>query len=355
MAEISRIKPNGTLYKKKKPSCCASATAAKEVSSTLNLQDVLGSWKVRFGINRMNYIVTPGLYYVGQPDNQSPVLVTANYKLSFDALRKELSGLSAWILVLDTKGINVWCAAGKGTFGTEELLHQITRTALSTIVSHNTLVLPQLGAPGISAHDIKKRSGFQVIYGPVRAADIPSFLERGMQATKEMRRVKFSIVDRAVLTPVEVTGAVKPALILFGVLFLLNQTGFFQFTGRDLIAYSVAVLAGCVLVPLLLPWIPGKAFSLKGAIIGLLWAIYFVLSNEYFNGMFSSMTIGVSYLLILPSISAYYAMNFTGCSTFTSPSGVMKEMRRAIPLIALASAVGILLLLLGIAFGFHSL
>ena len=66
----------------------------------------------------MNYKVDPGLYAIGNPNERSPVLVTANYKMSFDNLREALPGRDAWILVLDTRGINVWCAAGKGTFGT---------------------------------------------------------------------------------------------------------------------------------------------------------------------------------------------------------------------------------------------
>ena len=69
----------------------------------------------------MNYKVDPGLYALGAPDADSPVLVSANFKMSFDLLREALPGRNAWILVLDTDGINVWCAAGKGTFGTEEL------------------------------------------------------------------------------------------------------------------------------------------------------------------------------------------------------------------------------------------
>ena len=77
--------------------------------------------KVRWGIGRMNYRVDPGLYSLGNPDALSPVLVSANYKMSFDRLRESLPGRNAWILVLDTDGVNVWCAAGKGTFGTEEL------------------------------------------------------------------------------------------------------------------------------------------------------------------------------------------------------------------------------------------
>src|SRR5208337_838918 len=73
------------------------------VSTSLSPGDVLGSWKARWGINRHNYKISPGLYAAGDPTDQSPVLVSANYKMSFDSLRKELPGIDAWILVLDTK------------------------------------------------------------------------------------------------------------------------------------------------------------------------------------------------------------------------------------------------------------
>jgi hypothetical protein len=111
------------------------------VSTNLHFKDIFGAWKVRWGIGRMNYKISPGLYAVGKPDHTSPVLVSANYKLTFDVLRKELSGLDCWILILDTKGINVWCAAGKGTFGTYELVNRISKTGLSEIVSHRKIKL----------------------------------------------------------------------------------------------------------------------------------------------------------------------------------------------------------------------
>lgn len=117
----------------------------------------------------MNYAVHPGLYALGEPDENAPVLVTANYKMSFDCLRQALPGRNAWILVLDTKGINVWCAAGKGTFGTNELVYRIEASGLKKVVRHRKMVLPQLGAPGIAAHQVKKLSGFKAHYGPVRA------------------------------------------------------------------------------------------------------------------------------------------------------------------------------------------
>ena len=117
------------------------------VSTRLTLSDRLGDWKARWTMGRMDYRVNPGLYGVGQPDNQSPVLVTANYKMTFNSLRSELGGISAWILVLDTKGINVWCAAGKGTFGTKELVRRIRAVSLDKRLAHRVLILPQLGAP----------------------------------------------------------------------------------------------------------------------------------------------------------------------------------------------------------------
>lgn len=327
--------------------CCGNTPKAVPVATELTMRDVLGSWKARWGINRMNYKVDPGLYSVGQPDSNAPVLVTANYKMSFDALRKELTGISAWILVLDTKGINVWCAAGKGTFGTEELIKRIEITGLSEVTAHKTLILPQLGAVGVSAHEVQKRSGFKVVYGPIRAEDVPKFLNNGMKADKEMRTVQFTFTDRTVLTPIEIVGAIKPSLIIFGVMFLLNLVGLSRFTGTDVYAYLGAVLTGCVLVPMLLPWIPGRAFSFKGWLFGFLWAVGVIMMNGYFRSIDYGILTSIAYLLILPSVSAYGAMNFTGCSTYTSFSGVIKEMKISVPLMAASIGIGILLLLTG--------
>lgn len=327
--------------------CCSGSCCCKsqftETSDRLTLKDILGSWKARWGINRMNYKVEPGLYALGKPDSNSPVFVTANYKMSFDVLRKELSDLNSWILVLDTKGINVWCAAGKGTFGTDELIKRIDEVGLASIVSHMTVIVPQLGAVGVSAHEVQRKSGFKVIYGPVRAADIKEFLKNGLKATAEMRTVRFKVLDRIVLTPMELMGSVKPTLIIFGVMFLLNILGLGSFSRTDVVGYIGALLVGCFLVPLLLPWIPGRAFAFKGWLLGILWAIYVAVS---IGGSFeSNILAGIAYLLILPAVSAFYAMNFTGASTYTSFSGVLKEMSFAVPSTIASIGIGIVLIL----------
>lgn len=316
-----------------------------QVSTKLEWADTLGSWKCRWSIGRMDYKVDPGLYCVGSPDSGSPVLVTANYKMTFDRVREQLAGLDVWILVLDTKGVNVWCAAGKGTFGTQELIHRIEATDLASVVSHRTLIVPQLGATGVSGHIVKKESGFKVVYGPVRAGDIREFLAKGMQATAKMRQVFFTTKDRIVLAPMELVGAVKPAIIVFGVLFILDAIGFGHYGTVDLYALLGAIFIGCVLTPLLLPWIPGRAFAFKGFLLGLLWAV----GVSFINGLPGVPTYGwikaASYVLILPAISAFITMNFTGSSTYTNPSGVQKEMKVALPAMVIAAGLGVLGLL----------
>jgi len=317
-------------------------------TAELTFSDILGSWKARWGIGRMNFIVEPGLYSLGKPDSNSPVLVSANYKMSFDSLRKELDGVDAWILVLDTKGINVWCAAGKGTFGTQELLNRMAIVQLEKVVSHKTVIVPQLGAPGISAHVVAKFSGFKVVYGPVRAMDLKEFIKLGMKATQKMRTVTFNAYDRLVLTPVELVGTLKSSLMIFGVLFLLNLLGIGPFGLVDFYAYLGAVLVGCVLTPVLLPWIPGRAFSWKGWLLGFIWAIVVNMLNGWNSWTFVpqySILRALGYIIILPSVSAFLAMNFTGSSTFTSFSGVLKEMKKAIPAIIISIALGIVLIL----------
>ncbi|MBE3119019.1 MAG: acetyl-CoA synthase subunit gamma [Candidatus Atribacteria bacterium] len=321
-----------------------------QVSTRLDRADILGSFKARWASTRMSYTVEPGLYAVGGPTAASPVLVSANYKMSFDRLRKTLSGLDLWILVIDTKGINVWCAAGKGTFGTEELVGRIAQVGLGGVVKGRSLILPQLGAPGVAAHEVLKRSGFKVIYGPVRAADIPAFLRAGQKAAPSMRAVRFNLWDRLILTPIELAQVLKTALILLGILFVITliRGGPAPFlillgkTAAGFIPFLGAILAGAFFTPLLLPIIPGRAFAWKGWLLGLAWTMLYLQLTTPWHEWKTALL----YLLLLPSMASFLAMNFTGATTFTSLSGVVKEMKIALPLQIISAGLGILVLIL---------
>ena len=321
------------------------------ISSTLSGADYRGTIKARWGVGRMRYTIEPGLYALGNPDEHTPILVTANYKMSFDRLREALPGRDAWILVLDTNGINVWCAAGKGTFGTEELVRSIESSGLAQTVVHRELILPQLSGPGIAAHLVKKLSGFKVIYGPINATDLPAFLDAGLKATPEMRLKTFDIRERTVLIPVELVSTLKWVLIILPLFFFVGglggQTGFWSgaldYGLFAIIALLSAVIAGAVLTPILLPWLPGRAFSLKGMAMGLITAIILTaLRPENLNNWQGRIET-LAWFLLIPAIAAYLAMNFTGASTYTSLSGVKKEMKWAVPVEIAAGAAGLFL------------
>lgn len=322
-----------------------------KVSSNLKWSDHWGSIKARWGVGRMHYTVDPGLYALGEPNDQSPVLVTANYKMSFDRLRETLSNRHVWILVLDTKGINVWCAAGKRTFGTDELVRRIEFCQLNRVVSHRELILPQLAGPGVAAYKVKKRIGFKVIFGPIQATDLPTFLDAGMKATPEMRRKTFTLYERVILIPVELVSALKWSLVILPAFFLLGGLGapygFWNGVWNEglFAAFNLlgALLAGTVLTPILLPWLPGRAFSQKGLFMGLITTLFIVLFGTIYLNIRQNYMNFLAWFLLTPALSAYLAMNFTGASTYTSLSGVKKEMRWAVPLEIVGGVAGLAL------------
>jgi hypothetical protein len=298
----------------------------------------------------MNYTVAPGLYCVGDPDAGSEVLVTANYRLTFDLLRCSLNTLKVWILVLDTSGVNVWCAAGKGTFGTDELVRRIGSSDLAAVVNHKRLIVPQLGAPGVAAHEVRERTGFRVLFGPVEMRDIPAYLENGRRATPAMRRKEFPFAERVVIFPMELVPAGKWVVLLTAAVTLISGilgrgdplADAWHYGSHSFVALTLGTVAGAVMAPLLLPWLPGRAFAMKGALTGAVAALllpFFIFASGLELSAWTFITI---------SLSSFLAMNFTGSSTYTSLSGVKKEMREAVPFQITAASMGLILWLIAL-------
>ncbi|MBM9615551.1 hypothetical protein JWJ90_14805 [Desulfobulbus rhabdoformis] len=304
------------------------------VATVADAHDFWGTIGARIGLIRRNYRVAPGLYAIGSATPQSPVLVTANYKLSFDALRLRLGGVDAWILVVDTRGINVWCAAGKGTFSSEEVIESVQRYQLNEVVHHRELIVPQLAAPGVAAQVVKKRSGWSVLFGPIRSADIPRYLQANKTADQTMREVSFTLQERLVLIPVELFLLGKPLVLLLLGGFLLSGIGPYIFSFQAawhsglafLYSTGLGIFSGAVLTPLFLPWLPFRQFWLKG----ILTALPVLAAASVWTSSLTGLG-QIALALWAVAISSYLAMNFTGSTPFTSPSGVEKEMRLGLP------------------------
>ncbi|GAM10307.1 acetyl-CoA decarbonylase/synthase complex subunit gamma [Geobacter sp. OR-1] len=316
-----------------------------QIRSELSFIDHLGACKARWALNRMNFIVPPGLYAIGSPSGDDPVVVTSNYKMTYDIVRQALAGHNIWLLVLETFGINVWCAAGKGTFGTDELVRRINDSGLAKVVNHRRLLLPILGAPGVAAHEVARETGFTITYATIRADDLPQFLDNGMITTREMRQLTFSFYERLILVPVELVTSLRTALLTTLALFIIGLIAGGTAAGIKFgAAYLGAMLTGVAVGPMLLPWLPGKSFAVKGAAAGILWSLawYMIAGGSSWN-----IAETVAVFLGLPAISAFYTLNFTGCSTYTSRTGVKKEMRLSLPAMGGALVLSLLLLLIG--------
>jgi hypothetical protein len=208
------------------------------------------------------------------------------------------------------------------------------------VVGHRDLVLPQLGAAGVSAHEVHRRSGFTVKYGPVRASDLTEFMKTG-RATANMRRVRFGLADRLVLVPVELVHVILPCLMAAVVLYFL---------AGPLAAWSavVSLVAGAVLFPALMPVLPTPNFSTKGYVLGLVAALPFAAAafTGHANGpAWERLGWPLVYLLGVPQVVAFLALNFTGSSTFTSRTGVKREIAAYFPPMVWTFGVAVVLLL----------
>jgi acetyl-CoA decarbonylase/synthase complex subunit gamma len=208
-----------------------------------------------------------------------------------------------------------------------------------------------LGATGVAAHKVREETGFNVHYGPVRASDIKEFISNGYRADKEMRKVTFGFKDRIKLIPNDfmygkfyLLGAMAALFIISG----LNSNGFSfkEFSsegGPAILKIFLAYIAGIVITPMFLPYLPGRHFSLKGFFAGTL--IFLILLMLKSSGR--DLIEILSWFLVITAISSFLAMNFTGSSTFTSLSGVKKEMKISLPFQIGFTSIGIILQVVG--------
>lgn len=192
--------------------------------------------------------VRPGLRRVGNPGPHSPVLVTANFSLTVYRLVRALEGVDAWLLVARSGGVNVWCAAGAGAFDADSVVSAVKTSRVAERVRHRELVLPPLAAPGVRAREVERRTGWRTRWGPVRAEDLPRFLERD-GCTEPMRRVTFELRERL--------DAGLGSFFLFYVLLapLVALLGL-----RTLAVYTVGVPVVGAMFLAALPWIPGRGW-----------------------------------------------------------------------------------------------
>ena len=137
-----------------------------------------------------------GLVKIGNPGRNAPVLLTGNFRLTVERVRRALDGIDAYLLVANSRGINVWCAATGGHLTNHDVISVLKTSGIAELVDHRQVILPQLAATGIEGKIIHRKIGWRVVWGPVYARSIPQFLGGGLQKTPEMRTVRFAWTQR---------------------------------------------------------------------------------------------------------------------------------------------------------------
>ncbi|MEN3189847.1 MAG: HgcAB-like fusion protein [Atribacterota bacterium] len=138
----------------------------------------------------------PSLIKIGNPNQNSPVFLTCNFHLTVERVKKALIGINCYLLIANSKGINVWCAATGGHFTNHSVISALKTSGIEKLVSHRKVILPQLAASGIEAKTIKNKTGWEIIWGPIYAKDIPLFINNNFQKISSMREVEFPLSQR---------------------------------------------------------------------------------------------------------------------------------------------------------------
>ncbi|MFX1575005.1 MAG: methyltransferase domain-containing protein [Promethearchaeota archaeon] len=300
----------------------------------------------------------PGIYKSGNPDETSPIIVTANYIYTYIKVMRALKGMDAWVLCVDSKGINVWCAARGGNFGNKQLIEAVDATDIKKITKKKTLILPQLSAGGVAAPIITSESPnfpFRILYGPVWAKDLPQFLkERPSRKPDKMKLARFTASHRLRAGITHTTFLYRKIFFWPSIALVLLLLGLTLFNTRWLDKLWIVgeiwlwIAITNALIATLLPITNfTRHFITKGIIFGVFNVLVLSSISWFLHG---------SLPFILWCLCFYYwlaffsTMSFSGFTMATSPQEIQDEYPTFSKINIILLIIGLLTLAIGFIF-----
>jgi len=121
--------------------------------------------------------VEPGLRTFGKPDENSPVMMTTNFALTYYTVESDIesSGISCYLMVVDSEGIAVDSAVAGRKLTADKVAEAVKETRVGERVKHRRLIIP--GKAARLSGEIEELSGWEVLVGPRDSSDIPKFLK----------------------------------------------------------------------------------------------------------------------------------------------------------------------------------
>jgi len=275
--------------------------------------------------------VEPGLYRSGNPDKDSPIIATANYVYTFIKVMRDLRDIDAWILCVDSNGINVWCAARGNDFGNTQLLEVVEAIGLRHFTKNRTIILPQLSAGGVSKPDLPELSEkfpFKVKYGPVWSKHLKEYLTKRLnKKPQNMKRAKFTLRHRIRAGITHTTFLMRkiflfPLLTLFVLFFALDLINIINKTWMigDLLIW---ILFPNLLLTFLYPLSQfTRNFIMKSVFFGILNTIFLGIITWFLRSSFLYVTLNMFFFLW---IGFFTTMSFSGYTMSTNPREIREE------------------------------
>ncbi|UYP44054.1 Ubiquinone biosynthesis O-methyltransferase, mitochondrial [Candidatus Lokiarchaeum ossiferum] len=270
--------------------------------------------------------IEPGIYKSGSPNKTSPILVTANYDYTYIKLMQKIKHTDAWVLCVDSRGINVWCAARGNDFGNQQIIEAVEATNISQVTDSRKLILPQLSAGGVAIPELPKKNSkfpFTVVYGPVWAKDTEDYLKLvgPKKKPEKMKRAHFSLKHRfragITHTMFLYRKIFLSRLILFAILMgLLPFIRAWWFLGEFLL--YVLIINAIITFGYPLSTFT-RNFILKGFFFGIINIIIISLFSGIFHGSF---IFPLWNIILVLWLSIFSTMSFSGYTFDTGPNEI---------------------------------
>jgi acetyl-CoA decarbonylase/synthase complex subunit gamma len=165
------------------------ATFVAKYAGIIVLSDFQGENLFPLLVERLNIYTDPqrpmmmqqGIYPIGNPNEESPVMITTNFSLTYFIVSGEIeaSRVPSWLLVMDTEGLSVLTAWAAGKFVGDAIGGFVKKSGITEKVKHRRVVIP--GAVAAVSGDLEEELGkdWEVKIGPREAAHISAFLKTG--------------------------------------------------------------------------------------------------------------------------------------------------------------------------------
>ena len=269
--------------------------------------------------------IEPGIYQSGNPNSKSPILITSNYDYTYIRLMKKIQKIDAWVLCIDSNGINVWCGARGDNFGNKQLIEAVKATDIEEKTEHRKAILPQLSAGGVAIPKLINYTPnfpLKLYFGPIWAKDVPEYLEKKYKVKpKYMKNIKFSLLHRMQAGITHLTFLYRkifliPTLILFLGLIILQMFDKMWFIGEFWLYIAITNLLMSITFPI---FNFTRKFIVKGALIGVLNVIVLSIITYILHNSILFMLLNIVLFFWLAFFST---MSFSGYTFETSPKEI---------------------------------